>query len=69
MYISTQILEEYAEVLSSPELSIRKRVAVTTTPVIKNHGHLVAPSRHIEVTSDPDRNIFVECADAARPTF
>jgi uncharacterized protein len=37
--------------------------------LIKNHGHLVAPSRQIEVTSDPDDNIFVECADAARADF
>jgi uncharacterized protein len=58
LYVSTPILEEYADVLSRPELSI-----------IKNHDHLVAPSRRIEVTSDPDDNIFVECADAARADF
>jgi hypothetical protein len=34
--------------------------------LIKNQSHVVAPSRRIEVTSDPDDNIFVECADAAR---
>ena len=37
--------------------------------LIKNHRNLVTPSRHIEVTSEPDDNIFVECADAARADF
>jgi predicted nucleic acid-binding protein len=34
-----------------------------------NHGHPVNPSRHVEVTSDADDNIFIECADAARADF
>jgi uncharacterized protein len=59
LYVSTPILEEYADVLSRSEL----------LQLIKNKSRLVAPSRRIEVTSDPDDNIFVECADAARPDF
>lgn len=66
---ATPILEEYAEVLSRPELSIRKGLRLQLLQLIKNHGHLVTPSRHIEVTSDPDDNILVECADAARADF
>jgi putative PIN family toxin of toxin-antitoxin system len=69
LYISTPVLEEYVEVLSRPELSIRKGLRLELLQLIKNHGHLVAPSRRIEVTSDPDDNIFVECADAARADF
>ena len=69
LYISTPVLEEYAEVLSRPELSIRRGLRLQLLQLIKNHGHLVAPSRRIEVTSDPDDNIFVECADAARADF
>lgn len=37
--------------------------------LLKNHGHLVVPSRKIEVTSDPDDNFFIECADVARADF
>ena len=55
--------------LSRPELSIRKGLRLQLLQLIKNHGHLVTPSRHLEVTSDPDDNIFVECADAARADF
>ncbi|MGA8672360.1 MAG: putative toxin-antitoxin system toxin component, PIN family [Terracidiphilus sp.] len=69
LYVSTPVLEEYAKVLSRPELSIRRRLRLQLLQLIKNHGHLVAPSRRIEVTSDPDDNIFVECADAARADF
>ena len=69
LYVSKPILEEYADVLSRPELSIRRGLRLQLLQLIKNHGHLVAPSHRIEVTSDPDDNIFVECADAARADF
>lgn len=69
LYVSPPILEEYAEVLSRPELSIRKGLRLQLLQLIKNRGHLVNPLRRIEVTSDPDDNIFVECADAARADY
>jgi uncharacterized protein len=69
LYVSTPVLEKYAEVLSRPELSIRKGLRLQLLQLIKNNGHLVTPSRHIEVTSDPDDDIFVECADAACADF
>lgn len=69
LYVSLPVLEEYAEVLSRSELSIRRGLRLQLLQLIKNHGHLVTPSRHIEVTRDPDDNIFVECADAARADF
>ena len=69
LYVSEPVLEEYANVLSRPELSIRKGLRLQLLQLIKNHGYLVVPSRRIEVTSDPDDNIFVECADAARADF
>ncbi|HEX6494445.1 MAG TPA: putative toxin-antitoxin system toxin component, PIN family [Acidobacteriaceae bacterium] len=69
LYVSTPILEEYAGVLSRPELAIRKGWRLQLLELIKNQSHLVAPSRRIEVASDPDDNIFLECADAARADF
>lgn len=69
LYVSPHILEEYADVLSRPELSIRKGLRLQLLQLIKNQSHLVTPSRRIEVTSDPDDNIFVECVDAARADF
>jgi uncharacterized protein len=69
LYVSTPILEEYADVLSRPELSIRRGSRLQLLQLLKNHGHLVVPSCKIKVTSDPDDNIFIECADAARADF
>jgi uncharacterized protein len=53
----------------APELAIRKGLRLQLLQLIKNQSHLVTPSRRIEVTSDPDDNVFVECADVARADF
>jgi predicted nucleic acid-binding protein len=37
--------------------------------IIKNRSFSVAPTRRIEVASDPDDNVFLECADAARADY
>jgi uncharacterized protein len=69
LYVSRPILEEYADVLSRPELGIRKGLRQQLLQLIKNHSHVVVPSRRLEVTSDPDDNMFIECADAARADY
>jgi putative PIN family toxin of toxin-antitoxin system len=68
-YVSRPILEEYANVLARPELGIRKGLRLQLLQHIKNHAHLTSPSHRLEVTSDPDDNIFLECADAARADY
>jgi predicted nucleic acid-binding protein len=39
LYVSTPILEEYADVLSRPELSIRRGLRLQLLQLIKNHDH------------------------------
>ena len=68
-YVSRPILEEYSEVLARPELRIRKGLRQQLLQLIKNHSYTVAPTQRLEVTSDPDDNIFLECADAARADY
>jgi putative PIN family toxin of toxin-antitoxin system len=68
-YVSQPILEEYAEVLARPELHIRKGLRRQLLQLIKNHSHIVAPSRRLEVASDPDDNMFLECADTAKADY
>lgn len=68
-YVSKPILEDYAEVLSRPELAIRKGLRSQFLQLVRKRGHAVAPSRRIEITSDPDDNLFIECADGARADF
>jgi uncharacterized protein len=68
-YVSHPILKEYAEVLSRPELAIRRGIRQQLLQLIKNHSHIVTPTRRLEICSDADDNVFVECADAARADY
>jgi putative PIN family toxin of toxin-antitoxin system len=68
-YVSRPILEEYADVLSRPELAIRKGARQQLLQLIRNNSHIATPTRRLEVASDPDDNVFLECADAARADY
>ena len=69
LYVSRPILEEYSKVLGRPELRIRKGLRQQLLQLIKNHSYTVVPTRRLDVTSDPDDNMFLECADAARADY
>ena len=69
LYVSRPILEEYSEVLGRRELRIRKGLRQQMLQLIKNHSYTVVPTRRLHVTSDPDDNMFLECADAARADY
>ena len=68
-YVSGPIMEEYAAVLARPELKVRRSLRLQFIQLIKNHTYSVAPSRLPQLTTDPDDNIFLECADAARADY
>jgi len=68
-YVSEPIMEEYATVLARPELKIRKSLRLQFIQLIKNHTYSVTPSRLPQLTTDPDDNIFLECADTARADY
>jgi uncharacterized protein len=69
LYISAPIFSEYRMVLSRPELKIQKGLRLQFLQRIKDVSRLVSPSRPIRVTPDPDDNMFLECADAARADY
>ena len=69
LYVSQAILTEYRDVLSRPELHIRKGLRHQLLQIIKGRARTITPARHLQVTSDPDDNIFLECADAARADY
>jgi uncharacterized protein len=68
-YVSQPILGEYAEVLGRRELGIRPGARNQLLQLIRNRSRVVTPVRRISAASDPDDNIFLECADAARADF
>src|SRR5690348_6251400 len=70
LYISPPILSEYRNVLSRPELEIRKRLRLQFLDLIESRAHLIRPTKPIcGVTADPGDDIFLECADAARADY
>ncbi len=69
LYVTEAILSEFKEVLARPELRIRKGLRRQLLQLIKNHSHLVRPSRPLRAAADPGDDKFLECADSARADF
>jgi putative PIN family toxin of toxin-antitoxin system len=69
LYVSDAVIAEYREVLARPELKIRKGLRQQVLQLLRSHSQTVTPSRPLEITLDPDDNIFLECADAARADY
>ena len=69
LYLSAPIFEEYRAVISRPELHIRKGLRQQLLQLLKNGARFVRPFAPLQVTSDPDDNIFLECAEAARADY
>jgi putative PIN family toxin of toxin-antitoxin system len=69
LYVSSAILTEYRDVLSRPEFRLRKGLRQQLLDLIRKRGHLVNPTRTVQVATDPEDNIFIECADAARADY
>jgi|ERR1700733_7901459 len=65
LYVSSPIFKEYSDVLARPELQIRKGLRQQLLQLIKNHSHFRSPTARLEITRDPDDNMFLECADVA----
>jgi len=69
LYVTVPILMEYQQVLSRPRFRLPKGRRQQFLELLKNRAHLVEPVRTLEVTSDPDDNMFLECAEAARADY
>jgi putative PIN family toxin of toxin-antitoxin system len=61
LYVSRDILEEYARVLHRPQLKLSDSRLREVLDLLKSRAELVTPSRRLQVTPDPDDNIFLEC--------
>jgi len=69
MYASQEILAEYRSVLARPALKITKGRQQQLLQLVRNRVQVVHPRYKLEVTSDPEDNKFLECADAARADY
>ena len=69
LYISAPILAEYEEVLRRPRLDIHPDKVTTALARIREAAELVNPTTTVTAASDPDDNIFLECAEAAEAQY
>ena len=69
LYVNEAIIAEYASVLARPELKIRKGLHQQLLQLIRSRCYRVAATKRLQVTPDPDDNIFLECVDAARADY
>lgn len=69
MCVSGEIYAEYEEVIRRPRFKRSQGEINSTLEAIREKGFWVRPFRKIEVCTDPDDNIFLECAEACRAQF
>ena len=69
LYVTKPILTEYRQVLARPRFRLPKGQRERFLQLLKNRAHLVEPVRRLNITSDPDDNMFLECAEAARADY
>ncbi len=68
-YASEPILAEYEEVLRRPRLAIDPDKVTIAVSRIRAAMKLVLPTMRVTAALDPDDNVFLECAEAARADY
>ena len=69
LYVTEAIMDEYREVMARRRMNIPKGRRQQLLQLIRNRAYTVTPTRALQVTPDPDDNMFLECADAARADY
>ncbi len=67
--VSGDIYAEYDEVVRRPKFNRSEVVIEQALRAIRQNGFWVKPSVKVRVCSDPDDDIFLECAQAARAHY
>jgi len=63
--VSGNIFAEYEEVIRRPRLNRSNSEIAATLRAIRENGFWVKPAEKVYACSDPDDNVFLECAQAA----
>ena len=66
--ISGRVYAEYEEVIRRPRLRRDEAIITATLQTIRERSLWVRPTESIRACADPDDDIFLECAQAARAT-
>lgn len=67
--ISAPVLAEYADVLNRPRLKIPPVQVELVLSAMQSIARLVTPTETVTAASDPDDNVFLECAQAAQAEY
>jgi putative PIN family toxin of toxin-antitoxin system len=67
--VSGDIYAEYDEVIRRPKFNRSEPVIEQTLRAIRQNGFWVKPSERVRACSDPDDDIFLECAQTARAHY
>ena len=67
--VSGNVYAEYEEVIRRPRLRRTETVIASTLDTIHDKGFWVRPVETIRACSDPDDDIFLECAAAAQADY
>jgi putative PIN family toxin of toxin-antitoxin system len=67
--MSGAMYAEYEEVIRRPRLRIEETTVRSTLQAVREKGRWVKPAESIKVCSDPDDDIFLECATAAHADY
>jgi len=67
--LSEPVLAEYEEVLRRPRLAIPPEKAANALARIREKCAMVAPTVEVRECSDPDDDIFLECAEEAQADY
>jgi uncharacterized protein len=69
MCVSGSIYAEYEEVIRRPRFQRAEDIIAGTLHAIREKGFWVRPTEALRVCSDPDDDIFLECAQAGRADY
>jgi len=67
--VSDPVFAEYDEVIRRPRFKRSRAVIEKTLQSVRKLGHWVKPTVRVEECTDPDDNIFLECAQAGEADY
>jgi putative PIN family toxin of toxin-antitoxin system len=67
--VSASVYDEYEEVIRRPRLGRDENTIAVTLQLIREKGFWIRPTEAVRVCSDPDDDIFLECAQAAQADY
>lgn len=69
MWVSAPILAEYGEILQRKSSLLDQRRVKLMLTFIREASKIANPTVRLSETSDPDDNVFLECAQAAKAHY